>query len=63
MAYWLTASSCDPLSQQRGSPWLSALEILHNKSCFLELSGVGYYVLTRLVLPGSSQVVIIIVVT
>ena len=32
-------SSVPYVSQQRGSPWLSALEIFHNNSSLLELRG------------------------
>ena len=42
------------VSQQRGSRWLSAFEIVHNNSCLLELQGVGY-LNTNAFSAGPSQ--------
>ena len=41
-------------SQQRGSPWLSPLEIFHNNSCLLEFRGV-WYLDTYAFSPETSQ--------
>ena len=39
---WKWVNLVPYVSQQRGSPWLSALEIFHNISCLLEFQGVWY---------------------
>ena len=47
-------NSVSYVSQQRGSPRLSALAIFHNNSCLLELRGVGYLD-THVFSPGPSR--------
>ena len=52
----LEVNSVSYVSQQKGSPWLTALEIIHNSSCLLEFSeGYGIQILMRLV-PGPPGV-------
>ena len=47
-------NSVSYVSQQRGSPWLSALEIFHNNSCLLEFRRV-WYLDTYAFSPGTSR--------